>query len=90
VDWTTIAYAVGVSLVSRVFVFSRAMLESRKLDLIGVLKESAGTTTAGSGSRLRKSLGNCLKLCWRLPCLCRRGWVAKSLANRFKEDRDPC
>jgi len=85
VDWTTIAYAVGVSIVS-VFLFSLApMLESRKLDLIGVLKESAGTTTAGSGSRLRKALV-IAEVVLALTVLVPAGLVAKSLANRFKED----
>jgi predicted permease len=84
-DWTTIAYAIGVSILS-VFLFSLApMLESRKLDLIAILKESAGTTAGSSGGRLRKALV-VAEVVLALTVLVPAGLVAKSLANRFKED----
>jgi len=83
-DWTTIAYAVGVSIFSMLLFSLAPMLESRKLSLTGVLKEATGTTSASSG-RMRMALvvG---EVVLSLLVLVPAGLVAKSLANRFKED----
>jgi putative ABC transport system permease protein len=83
-DWTTIVYAVGVSIFSMLLFSLAPMLESRKLSLTGVLKEAGGTTSASSG-RMRMALvvG---EVVLALLVLVPAGLVSKSLANRFKED----
>jgi len=83
-DYATFVYAAGIALFS-VLLFSLApMLESRKLDLTGVLKESAGSVSM-EGRRLRKALV-VAEIVLAMVVLVPAGLVSKSLVNIYHED----
>lgn len=82
-DYATFLYATGIALLS-VLLFSLApILENRKLDLTGVLKESSESVSF-KGRQLRKALV-VVEIVLAMIVLVPAGLLAKSLANLYNE-----
>jgi putative ABC transport system permease protein len=84
-DWATFFYATAVSLLSVLLFTLAPMMETNKLDLTGVLKETtAASSTSLSGRKLRKALV-IVEIVLALVVLVPAGLMSKSMTNRFKE-----
>lgn len=85
-DTATFVYAAVVALLSVVLFTLAPILETKKLDLTGSLKDTAASSsTSFAGRRLRKTLV-IAEVVLALVVLVPAGLTSKSLINRFAED----